>query len=92
MILGSVSGNCGSAGRAVSLYCNSTANEIVLCYFFLVEIFLFNLSRSYCAGNLLQLRKILLCCTLEFHFLFIEHCPTEMDTVSRKKDRGNTSH
>lgn len=82
-----------SAGHAVSIAArNSTANEITLCYFFLVEMFFFSLSRSYYAGNLIQLRKNMLHCTLEFHFLFVEHCPIEMDTISRKKDRGNTSH
>lgn len=91
----SVSDNCGSwsAGHVMSIAAyNSTANEIALCCFFLVEIFLFSLSGSYYDDNLFQLRKIMLCCTLEFHFLFVEHCPIEMDTISRKKDRGNTSH
>ena len=90
-----VSNSCGSwsAGHAVSIAaCNSTANEMALCCFFLVEMFLFSLSGSYYAGNFLQLRKIMLHFTLEFHFLFVEHCPIEMDTISRKKDRGNTSH
>lgn len=39
-----------------------------------------------------QLRKNMLHCTLEFHFLFVKHWPIEMDTISRKQDRGNTSH
>lgn len=68
----SVSDNCGSwsAGHAVSIAaCNSTANEISLCFFFLMKMFLCSLSRGSYAGNLLQLRKIMLHCAFEFHFL-----------------------